>query len=419
MKTPFCVRWSALPVVLAAVVVLVGCPQPKSVVDVALDTSKLDPPAVRIPSTPVPILLTFTGQVVDIVEDGTGAAANAGLVEPVGGHSGTPVIYTVLVGLQDDGYVVDNNGYHMAMPDTATEDYVYAAMNGGWLMAMVDGGFFNAGTDIADMRFGRSVLTPGPGTAANPKGKLVLGSNNHSLVIAGVGDSASLILDNWDFFTEVGGSEQVHDSSGNTTTVFTWLKLTGIEGLTPPPPPPPPDPPLPPAGSSVYTFEGEVFLIRDNAGAAAAAGVVVGDPVTLEVAVHLTETGYVMDNVGNIIERADAGPLNYFFGQLLSGSLIDPVGDGYYVGPHALASISFGLDLSIPIGSYDQPIGRFWLGDSNDRLAIVRPDLKVANWTVGTQMPAVEETLDGFGNVTGVYMNLTLTSIVPYVPPTP
>ncbi|MBN2310373.1 MAG: hypothetical protein JXR94_15475 [Candidatus Hydrogenedentes bacterium] len=406
-------KWFALLAAVLCVPLLAGCPE-EGAGDKEIDPTEIGgiaPKDVPLPPSPTPILYTFTGSVVSIEDDSAGAAAAAGVARR------DPVTYTLLIGLNKIGYVVDNNGAIINFDDTADKDYFYTSFESGALMAMVDGGCYNAPTDLAQIHFG--VNSALPGTEADPNGMLVGGSNNHSLVLSNI----TTTVDYWDFGAEVGASEEVHDAAGNTSRVYSWLELTGIEGYTPPDPPPPPDPT---DGALLYTFYGSVFLVRDDSGAAAAAlpdPIEAGSPVTYQIIVDLLGQAYLVDNEGETHLINDGVPFDYFLAQEYSGSLIDPIGTPYYAGnPLFYSEIAFGWSRT-GVGIASLPLGRLVVGSSDNTIVIVKIDQAVASWTVGTQVAAVEEThSEGAGGLrvsTAVYSTLTLDSIVPYVAPAP
>ena len=400
MKTPVTTKILSTAMLLACIAALSGCPFVRKA-PVRFDPEALTPPkAIAKLDTSSTLRCTFTGEVVS-VDDGAGAAAAANV------QVGDPVEYKVDISLSADGFVVTNNSDTIFMTDATELDYFRAQAVSGWLIGLVDAGFYNQPANLADMQFGLNMLDAAPGTFDTPKGRLVMGSNNHSLVMSNV----DLTVDLWDFFTAAGASEEVHDATGNTTTVLSWLSLTAIDGQ-PTPPVPTPDPPDPPAGTMLYTFTGAVSLVVDGAGAAAAAGLNVGSQVTYQVAVNLNEQGYVMTRRGDVVERVDALPtLDYFFAQVQGNTPLDPVNGGYHTGLNDLASLGIGLNLGLPVGTLKNPKGRMWLGDADDRIAIISTSLPVTTWAVGMTFPAVEEAFDDVGSMTQMFSNLQLVSI--------
>ena len=213
-------------VVLLCIPVLVGCPQAAK--ESLIDPLALGLPFPKIDGTPNPVLCTFEGTVYS-VDDGAGAAAAA---SPPPIIYGTPVTYQVRIGLNNDGYVTDNDRNLIKVCDTLTQDYFFAEYASGSLINQVNGGYYNDSQDLSAIRFGVNSLLP-TGTNTNPKGMLVVGSNDNSIILANV----DLTVSQWTFGTNIVCVEEAHDNLGTTTEIVSWLTLTGIEGQTPPPPP--------------------------------------------------------------------------------------------------------------------------------------------------------------------------------------
>lgn len=159
------------------------------------------------------------------------------------------------------------------------------------------------------------------------------------------------------------------------------------------------------AAPMLYTFEGTVGSISDDAGIAADWGVSVGDPVSLVFIFDFERQGYFLFNDGTTEPY-----LGYetFYSNLVSGGLLDEKDGGINNASDDVAEFHYGfLPPSPPQGLI--------LGGSADHLIVCQGPASVSNMAVGDLLQAcVEIAFDSNGLSTSIdYPDMVLTSINP------
>ncbi|MBT2971354.1 MAG: hypothetical protein B6D72_09420 [gamma proteobacterium symbiont of Ctena orbiculata] len=161
------------------------------------------------------------------------------------------------------------------------------------------------------------------------------------------------------------------------------------------------------AAPFTYTFSGTISHILDDAGAAAVAGISVGDSVSYT---------FLIDRARDPIEMYYDGSLNpnlidsppsrdYFYVDLLSGSLIDEVNGGSFDSAGDIAVYKEGLELDSPAGQ-----GVIFLTGSDDNFIRLEGGLDL--WTIGSIVNVEETAFDeNVFYTTVTSQNLTLTNI--------
>lgn len=155
-----------------------------------------------------------------------------------------------------------------------------------------------------------------------------------------------------------------------------------------------------------YTFTGQVTSINDGAGAASIAGVTNGDTITYRFSVDRDLPGTLTQNNGSTQLFTDTGTTDYFFDDLLSGSVIDEVNGGYFNAPTDTAEYNRGFR-NTNSGYTQLRVG------SADNFIQITSSLDIDLWSVGLYVSGMEVASNAIGNQTLVISNLRLSNIVP------
>lgn len=176
-----------------------------------------------------------------------------------------------------------------------------------------------------------------------------------------------------------------------------------------------------------YTFTGSITSFTDSAGAVAAADIDVGDPVEYVYLIDPDLDGQVTRNDGSILYKEDeitedGVVIDYFFDDLISGSLIDEVDGGSYNDPDLGASLNFGQE-SVAPGYNGNTI---LAGGSSNNNVLISSNAKLAEWVETSSLPpnggivvfnAFEYAYDSDNNYSLVRSNLYLSDISPVIQP--
>ncbi|MDY6990730.1 MAG: VPLPA-CTERM sorting domain-containing protein [Thermodesulfobacteriota bacterium] len=164
------------------------------------------------------------------------------------------------------------------------------------------------------------------------------------------------------------------------------------------------------AAPMYYTFEGTVTdITQDDAGAIAAAGVSVGDPVSYVMIVDFEADGTETLVNGDTITKMDTTTNDYFFSDYVGGSLIDEVNGGFFDGDTDVAEYNWGQNQDTMIVDYGALHGL----SMDNRVSAIGFTTMVSDWHVGFSVPMLTESaFDDDGNQsTIVCESITLTKI--------
>lgn len=153
----------------------------------------------------------------------------------------------------------------------------------------------------------------------------------------------------------------------------------------------------------LYTFEGNVVESWDTAGAIQAAGITNGEKVCYTLLVDLDKQASITRNSGDILTYSDRSTIDYFYADLLSGSLIDEISGGRFNDPLDYAEYNFGNSTTANVRTAIQ------VGSDNNWI-VVYADMIFPEWTVGTLVNGVEVAYSQTKSST-YRAELTLTSI--------
>ncbi|MEW8413609.1 MAG: hypothetical protein AB2728_10890 [Candidatus Thiodiazotropha sp.] len=155
-----------------------------------------------------------------------------------------------------------------------------------------------------------------------------------------------------------------------------------------------------------YTFSGNVTNISDGAGAAATAGITTGGAISYTFLVDRDQPGTYTRNNGSTFILTDTLNTDFFYDDLLSGSVIDEVNGGFFTSPTSIAEYNRGYN-SLNT-NYSQ-----LLGGSNNNFVQITSSLDFDLWGVGQYVQGMEAAWSNSGAITIVNSNLRLSSITP------
>ncbi|MEW8143458.1 MAG: hypothetical protein AB2754_20005 [Candidatus Thiodiazotropha endolucinida] len=168
--------------------------------------------------------------------------------------------------------------------------------------------------------------------------------------------------------------------------------------------------------ASIYSFNGNVTSIDDGTGIIGATGLAIGDSVTYEFLVDTNLPGTITRNNGDTVIQLDPpnfSNLDYFYADLISGSIIDEIDGGSYNNSNDVAEYNYGWE---NITDIDEGL---LIGGSRDNHVVVRAPLDFSDWTIGLSLVGYERAYgQNFINSDAIY-SLELTSITPAPIPLP
>ncbi|GMW03711.1 MAG: hypothetical protein AMXMBFR84_48450 [Candidatus Hydrogenedentota bacterium] len=164
-----------------------------------------------------------------------------------------------------------------------------------------------------------------------------------------------------------------------------------------------------------YNINGTITQITDNAGAAAIAGLKVGDSVAYTIVIDLNLNAFIIDNTNTKFTLTDNQPfgnfiagLNYSLANLISGDPMDEVAGGSHNGANEVKEFHL-----CAVGDPTFPT-QVILGSNDDTIIIVHKTKAVGAWAVAQQVDIAHEAFNAAGQKTSVFIqNATITGIVP------
>jgi hypothetical protein len=163
-----------------------------------------------------PLYYTFEGAIF-LIEDSAGAIAAAD-----GLGIGSSVSYTFLVDMELQGSGTTHSGSVETLADTPTSNFFFADFISGSMIDEVNGGRYNAPSDIAEYNVGAERVT------SRMLGHLAGGSEDALITI----NSYDINFSNWVVGTSVTGAERVFDDIGYMSGIGSNLTLTSISGVS-------------------------------------------------------------------------------------------------------------------------------------------------------------------------------------------
>lgn len=155
-----------------------------------------------------------------------------------------------------------------------------------------------------------------------------------------------------------------------------------------------------------YTFEGTITNTNDSAGALAAAGLSSGDSVSYTFLVDKELQGTIIRNDGSKIIFPDTPSSDYFYCDLVSGSLIDEINGGYFNAPNHYAEKYLAIESTI-----SSPYSSLSSGPNDNFIRVYSYAIDFSDWVVGTAITGLEGAYNSVGASSSYYSALTLTSI--------
>lgn len=156
-----------------------------------------------------------------------------------------------------------------------------------------------------------------------------------------------------------------------------------------------------------YTFEGTLEIVQDDAGAIANAGISNGDSVSYVFLIDRERQAMALFNNGWTIEYAD-DYRDWFYVELISGSLLEPVNGGFFNAPNNPEEEHLGLD--------NTKFPTSWIvgGSWNNNVTITAATLNFDNWIsppYALALNAEETAYDDAKNLSKYRSWVKLTSI--------
>ena len=153
-----------------------------------------------------------------------------------------------------------------------------------------------------------------------------------------------------------------------------------------------------------YTFSGTVYNVdNDDAGAIAAAGLAVGDPVTYTFLIDFNEQGSLTWNTGSVYIYPDTDTIDYFFVDYIEGSALEPVDGGYFNAPQQVGERNTG-------GQIDTS-GSITGNTDNDKVDIFSNTVMTSEWLADDILEVRSYAYDSAGNSSLLYARVSVTEI--------
>ncbi len=168
------------------------------------------------PAQGAPCLYTFEGNITAINTDAGGLIAAAGLAV------GSPVTYSVIIDLNDDGYVISNSIGYDPRVDSATFDYFYADYSSG---SLFQGSTLFEGANVLAYHYGINYLNA-------DQGSVFVGSHNSRLNIYDLQDVTDWAMGETTFDAINDG---FNDANAWSKLTVLNMTLTGITSVVPVP----------------------------------------------------------------------------------------------------------------------------------------------------------------------------------------
>jgi len=157
------------------------------------------------------------------------------------------------------------------------------------------------------------------------------------------------------------------------------------------------------AAPLLYTFDGKVTVTVDPVGAIAAAGLSVGDSVSYTFLVDTDQAGKHTRNDGSVVTRTNNPLHDYFYVDLISGSMIDEVDGGSYNGAYNVADYNLGFNFNSHVA--------YLFGGSGDNQLRIYGSSMIGAWTIGSKFYGTENAYGPNSNYSYYLSSLTLSSI--------